>query len=146
MTARRTAGLLLALLLLAGCGSSRQGRQVVEPEGGRVVVDLRPIGPGSGRFFSYRSPRGGRADFLVYRESGGEPRAVLDACADCYRWRKGYRLEGSEVVCVKCGMRFGLDELAQGVGACVPLPLASEPEGDRLAIPVEALEEATRYF
>ena len=44
------------------------------------------------------------------------PHAVLDACRTCYRWKKGYALDGREVVCLKCDMRFKLDSLAQGPG------------------------------
>jgi len=144
----RGAAVLCSLLaiLACSCEATRRDRPTVEAREGVVRIDLGGIAPGSGRFFSYRSAGGGRADFLVYRESDGEPRAVLDACSDCYRWRKGYRLEGDGVVCVKCGMRFRLDELREGIGACVPLPLPSTRAGDRLEIPAEALEAGTRYF
>ena len=132
--------------LLAGCPASVPPREVVSGEGGVVLVDYASLAPGAGRFLSYRSPGGRHADFLVYRESGGEPRAVLDACTDCYRWRKGYRLDGETVICVKCGMRFRLDDLREGVGGCQPIPLPAARVGDSLEIPVVALESATRYF
>ena len=54
------------------------------------------------------------------------PHAVLDACRTCYRWKKGYALDGKEVVCLKCDMRFKLDSLAQGTGSCVPIALKTE--------------------
>lgn len=147
MSARRCLPLLLLTIgLLAGCPASRPSRETVTGEGGVVRVDFGTLAPGTGRFHSYRSPGGGHADFLVYRESGGEPRAVLDACTDCYRWRKGYRLDGDGVVCVKCGMRFRLDDLRDGIGGCQPIPLPATRVGDSLEIPVDALESATRYF
>ena len=59
------------------------------------------------------------------------PHAVLDACRTCYRWKKGYVLDGKEVVCLKCDMRFKLDGLAQGTGSCVPIALKTEQRRDR---------------
>ena len=145
--ARRAAVLCAALALLgASCGSAGRERESVAADGGIVRLDLRPIAPATGSLFSYRSAAGGRVSFIVYRESGGEPRAVLGACADCYRWRKGYRLEGDGVVCLRCGLRFRFDELGDGVGACTPIPLPAARADDRLEISVEALEAASRYF
>jgi uncharacterized membrane protein len=148
---RRAAGALAAVIVLAalpaaGCRRSARGHTTVEASGETVRIDLRSVPSASGRFFSFRSSDGGRVDFLVYRESGGEPRAVLDACADCYRWRKGYRLEGDAVVCAKCGLRFRLDEVKDGIGACVPIPLPATHGEDWLEIRAAALEAATKYF
>jgi len=135
-----------ALALAASCGFAKPERTMVQATGDTVRIDLAPIGPASGRFFSYRTADGGRVDLFVYRESGGEARAVLDACADCYRWHRGYRFEDGTLVCVKCGMRFSIDELSEGFGACVPLALPSTRTGDLLEIPVAALEAADKYF
>jgi len=74
------------------------------------------------------------------------PLAVLDACRTCYRWKKGYVLDGKEVVCLKCDMRFKLDSLAQGTGSCVPVALNTEQRGGILIIPVTELEAGARFF
>lgn len=143
---RRRALVAAFLVLLAACGGAKKDYPVLEPEGGTVRVDLRSIDPESGRFFTYRSPSGRRADYLVYREKHGDPRAVLAACRDCYRWKQGYRLDGNGVICNKCGMRFGFEALKEGIGSCVPMPLPATQEGEYLLIPVTALEEGTQYF
>lgn len=136
----------ISLALLAACGGREAGYPLLQAQGDSVQVDLRRIGPGTGRFFTYRSPTGGRADILVYRESGGAPRACLAACRECYRWKKGYRLDGDAVECVKCDLRFRFDALKEGIGSCVPLPLPATLDGEQLKIPVTALEEGTKYF
>jgi uncharacterized membrane protein len=74
------------------------------------------------------------------------PHAVLDACRTCYRWKRGYALDGKEVVCLKCDMRFKLDDLAQGSGSCVPVALQAQQRGETLIIPVTELEEGARFF
>jgi uncharacterized membrane protein len=136
----------ISLALLASCSGREEKYPVLQPQGEAVVVDVRSIASGAGRFFSYHSPSGRKADFLVYRESNGTPRACLAACRECYRWKKGYRLEGDGVKCIKCDLHFRFDTLKEGLGSCVPIPLPATPEGERLKIPVAALEEGTRYF
>jgi uncharacterized membrane protein len=112
----------------------------------RVTVDLSGIGAESGRFYTYHSSSGKMVNFFVYRESSGVPHAVLDACRTCYRWKKGYVLDGKEVVCLKCDMRFKLDGLAQGAGSCVPIQVRTERRADTLIVPVSELEAGARFF
>lgn len=137
-----------ALLLGTGTGCSRNNAKYPElsARGGIVSVDLSGFGPGSGHFHTYRSSSGKKVDYFVYRESFGPPHVVLDACRTCYRWKKGYILDGKEVVCLKCDMRFKLDGLAQGAGSCVPIALKTEQRGDTLIIPVTELEAGARFF
>jgi uncharacterized membrane protein len=129
-----------------GCARDTTKYPEMNARDGVVTVDLSGIGPESGRFYTYRSDSGKKVDFFVYREGSGVPRAVLDACRTCYRWKKGYALEGKEVVCIKCDMRFKLDSLAQGTGSCVPIALKTEQRRDTLIIPVSELEAGARFF
>ena len=129
-----------------GCVRTKAKYPELSPRDAVVTVDVSAIDAESGRFHTYRSGSGKRVDFFVYRESSGVPHAVLDACRTCYRWKKGYVLDGKEVVCLKCDMRFKLDGLAQGTGSCVPVTLKTEQRGDTLIIPVTELEAGTRFF
>jgi uncharacterized membrane protein len=131
---------------VAGCSGSTAKYPELLARNEVVAVDISGISAGSGRFHSFRSGSGKLVDLFVYRESSGTPHAVLDACRTCYRWRKGYALHGSEVVCLKCDMRFRLDGLAQGTGSCVPVALKTEAHGDTLMIPVTELEAGARFF
>ena len=130
----------------AGCSRNKTRYPELSARDGIVAVNLSGIGAESGRFYAYRSTSGKKIDFFVYRESSGVPHAVLDACHTCYRWKKGYVLDGKEAVCLKCDMRFKLDSLAQGTGSCVPVALKTELRGDSLIIPVAELENGTRFF
>lgn len=133
-------------VIVAGCARDTPKYPEVHARDGVVTVEIAGIGAGGGRFHSYRTASGKIVDLLVYRDSAGAPHAVLDACRTCYRWKKGYLLEGPDVICVKCDMRFKLDGLAQGIGSCVPIQLTSEPRDNALAIPVPELEAGARYF
>lgn len=146
---RAIAALVLGLVLqgtFGACARDTTRYPELRDRDGIVTADLAGIGAGSGRFHTYRSGAGKRVDFFVYRESSGVPHAVLDACRTCFRWKKGYALDGKEVVCLKCDMRFTLDSLAQGTGSCVPIALKTEQRGDSLSIPVTELEAGARYF
>jgi uncharacterized membrane protein len=141
--------LVLAVFLqvaIGGCAQETTKYPEMRARDGVVAVDLSGIDPESGRFHTYRSNSGKKVDFFVYRESSGVPRAVLDACRTCFRWKKGYALEGKEVVCIKCDMRFKLDNLAQGTGSCVPVALKAESRGSALLIPITELETGARLF
>ena len=131
---------------VAGCARDTAKYPEMRARNGVVTVGLAGIGAESGRFHTFRSSTGKKVDFFVYRESSGAPHAVLDACRTCFRWKKGYALDGKEVVCLKCDMRFTLDSLAQGTGSCVPIALKTEQRGDSLSIPVAELEAGARYF
>lgn len=146
---RRLAVLALAVLLQGhgvGCSRPKATYPEVIPRNGIVTVDLSGIGAGRGRFHAYRSGSGKKVDFFVYRDSAGEPHAVLDACSTCYRWKKGYVLDRDEIVCLKCDMRFTMDGLAHGTGSCVPIALKAAPRGGALEIPVGELEAGSRFF
>ena len=146
---RAVAILVIAVFLqvaFGGCSQETAKYPEVHARDGVITVDLAGIGAESGRFHTYRSNSGKKVDFFIYRESSGVPRAVLDACRTCFRWKKGYALEGKEVVCIKCDMRFKLDSLAQGTGSCVPVALKAESRGDTLVIPVSELEAGARFF
>jgi uncharacterized membrane protein len=135
------------LALFAGCGGPpKTTYPVLQEKGGLVRVDVSTIDSGSCRFFSYPSKSGRPVDYIVYKDSAGTARATLDACRTCYRWRRGYRPEGDEVVCTKCDMRFPLDRLAEGTGSCVPISLPAAVEGDTLILSASDLEEGARYF
>jgi uncharacterized membrane protein len=139
--------LAVAVLLSAGCGRPDQGAYPVLPqEKGMIRVDISDIGNGDGSFFTYPSSSGRNVDYFVYKDSSGTAMGVLDACRTCYRWRKGYRLEGNRVVCRKCDMEFPLDGLAQGIGSCVPIGIRSSTEEETLTIPVTELEAGAKYF
>jgi uncharacterized membrane protein len=146
---RAGAILVLAVFLqtvFGGCTQEAAKYPELRARDGVIAVDLSGIDPESGRFHTYRSDSGKKVDFFVYRESSGVPRAVLDACRTCYRWKKGYALDGKEVVCIKCDMRFKLDNLAQGTGSCVPVALKAESRDGTLLIPAAELETGARFF
>jgi uncharacterized membrane protein len=142
------AALIVAVLsILAGCGLSPDGAYPVPLEKeGLIRVDISAMSSGSCRFFTYPSRSGRNVNYMVCKDSAGKARVSLDACRTCYRWRKGYRLEGEEVACAKCDTRFPINGLAEGTGSCVPMKVPAVVEGGTLVISASDLEEGARYF
>jgi len=137
----------LCLLTVTGCGGrGKEGDPRVRSDGRLVRVSLDDLGQKRGSYFTYTASGDRKVDFIVYRESTGTFRAVLDACRKCYRWRRGYVINGDHVVCRKCGEHYELDNLAGGRGSCIPIPLTSSREGNSIVIPVTELEAGARYF
>lgn len=145
--ARYGTAAILSAAILYGCGGSGPLRDPrVRTDGKTVIVEIAAVEEKGFDFFTYVADSGVTVDFFVYRDSSGALRAALDACRKCYRWRRGYTLDGGHVVCRKCGERFDIDTLHEGRGSCAPIPLSSTGDGDTLRIPVAELEAGTSYF
>jgi len=67
--------------VVAGCARDTTMSPEVRAREEVVTVDFSGIGLESGRFHTYRSNSGKKADFFVYRESSWVPHTVLDAGA-----------------------------------------------------------------
>lgn len=136
----------LCLLTVTGCGPGKGEDPRVRSDGRLVRVSLEDLDGQRGSYFTYIASGDRKVDFIVYRQSPGTFRAVLDACRKCYRWRRGYVINGDHVVCRKCGERYELDNLAGGRGSCIPIPLTSTRDGNSIVIPATELDAGARYF
>ena len=85
-------------------------------------------------------------EFFVLKSKDGVVRAAFNACDVCYPARRGYRLEGDEVVCLNCGRRFPTDQINVVRGGCNPSPLERSIKGDTLVIRVSDIIAGAGYF
>ena len=84
------------------------------------------------RWYEFRDSR-----FFVVKASDGTIRTAFDKCDVCYAARRGYRQEGSDMVCNNCGLRFAIDSLGienQTPGGCWPSYLPHTLENDNIII------------
>ena len=89
--------------------------------------------------------RGSR--FFVVKASDGTIRTAFDKCDVCYAARRGYRQEGSDMVCNNCGLRFAIDGLGienQTPGGCWPSYLPHTLENDNIIIRASDLASLIR--
>ena len=113
-------------------------------ERGKVIIDPRYLEEKSPEFFSVTLNKK-RVNFLIVKVNGSVE-SYLDACENCYRFKKGYRIEGPYVICKYCGSTYPLDSLRTGLGSCHPMPLKGKMEGDKYYISLREIEKAGRYF
>ena len=101
---------------------------------------------GRARFFQYATAAGRVVRFFVLKSSDGQVRAAADACAVCYRQRKGYRQEGDDMVCNNCGRHFPSVNVNVITGGCNPIPLDRAVDSGHVVVRAAALEQAASYF
>ena len=113
--------------------------------GGDVVIPVSQLS-GKASFFEYQTAAGKDVRFFVMKSSDGVYRAALDSCDVCFAGKKGYRQEGDDMVCQKCGNRFPSVGINEVHGGCNPVALTRKVEGDKLVIKAGDLEKGNYYF
>lgn len=146
MNAAALGTLFLLTAVLAACGPAAPEHRVVTAEGGAVRLPLVEVADGRVHFFTFRHA-GSNVNFLVRTDGRGALHTHLDACFSCYRYRRGFAVEGSDLLCIACRFTYPIaDEVWDFQGACAPIPIRSSVEGDRLVLERTVLERAVRYF
>lgn len=123
-----------------------QGHKTIGAAGQDVRIPIAEVGDGRARFYSYTLPDDRQISFFVVKSSDGIVRAAFNACDVCYEKRRGYRQEGDDMVCGKCGRHFPSDSVNEVMGGCNPAPLKREVEGDHLVIRASDLQRGAFYF
>ena len=146
MTLRRTLLLAAVLLAVAGCGRKPPEHEVMAAVGDVVRIPLAVVADGQVHFYTYKHA-GTNVNFLVRTDGQGGLHANFDACYSCYQYRRGFTVEGSDLVCIACRLTYPIaDEVWDFVGACAPISLHSRVDGDSLVIDRELLERGAQYF
>ena len=118
--------------------TAMSGADLVAPEG--------TFADGRARFYSYTTAAGQGIRFFVMKSADGVVRAAMDACTVCYRQRLGYRHEGDQMVCNKCGQAFASSRINEVTGGCNPIPLNREVADGQVIVRATALETAAIHY
>ncbi|NJD54972.1 MAG: DUF2318 domain-containing protein [Nitrospirae bacterium] len=137
---------LCGLILLLGCGKKLAQYQQASVHNNRIVIPLDEVKDGKAHFYTFT--HGGRQiNFFVRTDAKGKVSSFFDACYTCYRQKKGYRQEGTDLVCQECGMRFGLaEETWDPKGGCDPILLKSTIENNSLLVDISVIEKGGKLF
>jgi uncharacterized membrane protein len=135
--------LAFVVLLLGSC-SQRPVYPEASFDGKEARIPLTGIESGKPVFYSVVL-EGKRINYFIVK-SGGDVGSYFDACAKCYPKKLGYRLEGDQVVCRACGVRYATGDLKEGIGSCYPIKLKGRVDGGSYVIDRKALEAGERYF
>jgi uncharacterized membrane protein len=113
---------------------------------GDVVIPIADLASGKARFFDYKSSDNKQVRFFVVKSVDGQYRAALDACDVCFQAKKGYRQEGDNMICQKCGLPFEVSRIGEVAGGCNPVGIPRTVEGSNLVIKAGELESRKSYF
>lgn len=96
--------------------------------------------------YFYTVVDGKEIKFFLIRAGDGVVRAAFDACDVCYPEKKGYRQEGSVMVCNNCGQKFDTSRINEVKGGCNPSPLQRVSDGKQITVRVEDIRSGGMYF
>jgi high-affinity iron transporter len=106
--------------------------------GNTVRIPLSDMNGVNLHFYSV-DVQGSSIRFLVIRKSGGQYTTALDACQIC--GAKGFRQEGSTLICRNCGAP--INTAAVGMpGGCNPIAFTSRVDGGDIVIDLSAISAA----
>jgi len=139
--------ILIFLLLISACSKLPVEHKIVEANNGEIRIPLNEVNDGGVHFFTYKG-WGKRINFLVRMDGKGNLRTHFDACYACYRQKKGYKVEGTDLVCNECNERYNLkEEVWKHVGmGCSPIPFKSSTIGNELIIQLKDIKKGERLF
>lgn len=128
------------------CGSSAPVHPFVQEKDGKVIIPLSEVNDGRVHFYTFKKA-GKQTNFFVRTDDKEKVDAHFDACFTCYKHKKGYRVEGSDLVCNECGMHFPIAaEQWDNSQGCSPILLKSSIEGEQLVIDTELITKGSRLF
>lgn len=145
--------IIIALVLVAAAAvigwtsvSGSAGKYpLVKGANGKVAIPESQVSDGKAHFFSYDSG-GTTIDFFVLKSHDGVIRAAFDTCDVCYREKKGYRQEGSSMVCNNCEQKFRSDMINEVKGGCNPAPLNRTVVNGQVVIAELDMTKGVGYF
>ncbi len=111
---------------------------------GNIAVNIKTLGEKVPQFYTCVLA-GRRIDFFLVKVNGAV-QSYFDACAMCYPKKLGYRVEGNEIVCKACNLRYTAEELKTGKGSCHPIPLPGRTENGFYIITKDAVKTGLKYF
>ena len=121
------------------------GGESVSAQDGVVSINASAFANGESKHFQFKES-GKVIRFFVVKDHQGALRVALDACEQCWREDKGYKLEAGAMVCVNCGMKFALNRIGAVRGGCNPHPVAFNANDNTVIIAVQELLGGAKYF
>jgi len=142
----KTGVLLCAFLVLIGCTRQAPEHPIVIADGDAVRIPLKEVDDGGVHFYTYK-PEEKNINFLVRTDGKGRLHTHFDACYSCYKYKMGYKVDGVNILCIACALKFSLAEEAWDfIGPCAPINLKNAIKDNFLVVDVSRLEKGKRLF
>ena len=137
---------VIAILLVSAALTNGFGLLTGNIIAGEFSIPVSEISE-TAKFYEYDV--GGTSVRFFAIKDGREIKTAFDACDVCYASKKGYRQEGSDMVCNNCGNRYPISGLGTEnirPGGCWPGYLPSKVVGDELIIQKSDLQNNAWRF
>ena len=119
----------------------------VSPDTNGVVrVNVADLGPDQVHFYRFLNVGNQEVKFLVARDDKGALQVAFDASDRCYRYGRGFRVQGKWLVCNKCDISTRLDEINKHPGACAPIPIPFKADGNAVVLAENEILKGWRLF
>ncbi|KYC46316.1 MAG: hypothetical protein APG12_00683 [Candidatus Methanofastidiosum methylothiophilum] len=143
----------ITLFLASGCNSVKeidtksQKASNSDAQINQISIEISDVSENA-KWYKYEKD-GKVLSFFVLKGSDGKIRVAFDACYICYPEKKGYRQEGSYMVCNNCDLVFAINGIGtenKVSGGCWPGYLTSKIEGNYVKIEKIDLENGKWRF
>ena len=134
--------LLILTIFVSGCIT---GGASADIDGKSVKIPLSELSD-QAKFYTL-DDNGVEINYFVVLGSDGEPRTAFDGCDVC-GGSKGYRQDGTDIVCNNCGKVFRIDGLGtknRGTGGW-PSYLPHTIEDNQLVIQISDIQKGRAQF
>lgn len=132
------------LLFSVSCESDNVTYSQPLVEGDRVIIDTGLLDNKRPEFFSM-TVNGNKVTFFVVKINDSVE-SYIDACQNCYLFKKGFKVKGSYIICRHCSSEYPIDTLKEGLTSCHPMPLKGELKGEKYHISLKEIKKAAKYF
>jgi len=138
--------LIFFSLIFCGCSKLPAEHKIITAKDGEIKIPAGEVNDGKVHFFTYKKS-GKRINFFVRTDGTGKLSTYFDACFTCYKHKKGYRAEGTDIVCNECSMKFRLaDEKFDNSQGCSPIALTSLIDEKNVIIKADDIAKGSRLF
>jgi uncharacterized membrane protein len=111
-----------------------------------LVISGHALKAGRPAMFCYRDDAGRELRFLLARGDDGKVRSVMDACAQCYKFHKGFTYSNGYLICRLCGNRYPVNHMTMGKASCVPVVLPSTESHGKITVRTADLTQRAWLF
>jgi len=111
-----------------------------------LQISGRSLANGGAKIFCYRDDAGRKLRFVLARGTDGQVRSVMDACAQCYSFHKGFSISDGYLICRLCGNRYPINHILAGKASCVPVAIPNQEAGGKITIKTADLSKHAWLF
>jgi len=143
---RSLLSLLCIFTMIISCTDTKEKYPLVSVEGDTAIILPADVNDGNVHFFTYKD-KDTLIDFFAHIDGAGNLHTHFDACLKCYEFKKGYRRQGPDLICIECGKKFRFaDEEWEEQGGCKPIIVLHTIENDLLTIKTADIERGKILF